>query len=57
MRQLSITDTGIVVGDPISGFKKLASGPLYDDTAAAEASLYQDVVRNEEGNLRCPDST
>jgi circadian clock protein KaiC len=45
MRQLSITDTGVVIGDPIFGFKKLASGPLYDDTAVAEASLYQDVVR------------
>jgi circadian clock protein KaiC len=45
MRQLSITDTGIVVADPIVGSRKVATGPLYDDTAAAEASLYQDVVK------------
>jgi hypothetical protein len=45
MRPLSITDTGVVIGDPTSGFKKLATGPLYDDTAAAESSLYQDIVR------------
>jgi circadian clock protein KaiC len=45
MRPLSITDTGVVIGDPVSGFKKLATGPLYDDTAAAESSLYQDTVR------------
>ena len=45
MRPLSITDTGVVIGDPISGFRKLATGPLYDDTAAAESSLYQNIVR------------
>ena len=44
MRQLSIQDNGLVVGEQITGFRKLATGPLYDDTAVAEASLYQDTV-------------
>jgi circadian clock protein KaiC len=45
MRQLLITDQGIVLAEPIVGFRKVATGPLYDDTAVAEASLYQDIVR------------
>jgi circadian clock protein KaiC len=45
MRQLSITDTGVVIGDPIIGARKAATGTLYEDTAVAEASLYQDIVK------------
>ena len=45
MRQLFITDTGIVLAEPIVGYRGVATGPLYDDTAIAEASLYQDIVR------------
>jgi circadian clock protein KaiC len=42
MRELVINDTGLVIGERISGLTKLATGPLYDDTAAVEAGLYQD---------------
>jgi circadian clock protein KaiC len=42
LRQFSITDTGLVVGDKISSLKKLASEPLFDDTATTDASLYED---------------
>ena len=42
MRELVISDTGLVIGERISGLTKLAIGPLYDDTAAVEAGLYQD---------------
>jgi circadian clock protein KaiC len=45
MRQLSITDEGIVINEPIIGWRKVATGPLYEDTAAAESSLYQDIVK------------
>jgi circadian clock protein KaiC len=44
MRALTITDTGIVVGEPLRRIKKVATGPLYDDTNVAESSLYQDEV-------------
>jgi circadian clock protein KaiC len=45
MRQLAFTETGIVVADPIFGWTKAASGPLYEDTAEADSSLYQDMAR------------
>lgn len=42
LRQFSINDTGLVVGDRISSFRKLATGPLFDDTAVTDASRYED---------------
>lgn len=45
MRQLSITDKGILIADPIVGLRKVASDPLYEDTAHAEFSLDQDTVK------------
>jgi circadian clock protein KaiC len=40
MRQLSISDTGISIGEPISGLARLATGPLYEDAVASDPSLY-----------------
>ena len=42
MRQFSITDGGIVVSEPLTRIKKLATGLVYDDSAVAESYLYQD---------------
>ena len=39
MRQLTITDTGIVIAEPMSGWTKIATGPLYGDTPEADFSL------------------
>lgn len=39
MREFMISDTGLVIGDPSCGLSKLATGPLYDDTAAVQAEL------------------
>jgi circadian clock protein KaiC len=44
MRQLSITDEGIVIHEPSIGWRKVVTGPLYEDTAA-ESSLYQDTFK------------
>jgi circadian clock protein KaiC len=44
MRQLSITDTGIVVAEPMIGSRKVATGSLYEDRAEAESSFYQDSL-------------
>ena len=41
MRPLSLTDSGILVGEPISR-KKIAGGALYDDTAGTQSPLYAD---------------
>jgi hypothetical protein len=49
MRQLSITDTGIVIGEPMS-HKKSTVGLLYGDTTVAESSLYEDKVPDAGGN-------
>jgi circadian clock protein KaiC len=45
MRELVISDTGLVIGDQLSRATKLATGPLYDDTAAVEVGLCQDRER------------
>ncbi len=39
MRPLTITDTGIVIAEPMSGWSKVATGPLYGDTPEADFSL------------------
>jgi hypothetical protein len=48
MRQLSITDTGIVVGEPIS-HTMATSGIPYDDSMMGESSLSEDEIPNVRG--------
>ena len=43
-RRLSISDTGFVVGDPMSHITTLAEGLLYDDSTVAASSLYEEEV-------------
>ena len=45
MRQLSISDTGISIGEPISGLARLATGPLYEDAVASDPSLYTSGIQ------------
>jgi circadian clock protein KaiC len=44
MRELSITDEGIVIHEPIIGRRNVATGPLYEDAGDAGSSPYQDAV-------------
>ena len=44
MRELSITDKGIVIHEPIIGRSNVATGPLYEDAGDTGSSPYQDAV-------------
>ena len=45
MRELSILETGIEIGEPVHGLRDIAAGPLYSDSAAAGASLHPNSVQ------------
>ncbi len=47
VRELSITDTGIVVGKPMSQIKKTASVSLDDDTAFVESYVYNNKAQDK----------
>lgn len=44
MRQLSIGDTGLVVGEPMRHINTLATGPLNDDSTVVASALYDDPI-------------
>jgi hypothetical protein len=48
MRQLSFTDSGIIVGEPIS-HKMAASGIPFEDTTMRASSLSEDEIPNVRG--------
>jgi KaiC/GvpD/RAD55 family RecA-like ATPase len=48
MRQLSITDNGIIVGEPI-GHKMAAEGGAYEDTTIGASSHSEDEIPNVRG--------
>ena len=47
MRQLSLSDTGIFVGEPLRRIKNAATGLLDDDSIMGESSLYGEQISDE----------
>jgi hypothetical protein len=44
MRQFSITDTGIVVSEPLARIEQLHTDMMCDESAEDESCLYHDAV-------------
>lgn len=44
LRQLSITDAGIVIGEAMSRMKKISTPPLYGNTSMAESTPHDDEI-------------
>ena len=45
MRQLTITEKGLVVGEPMTGVREVATGALFEDVVIADPSIVQNVIR------------
>ena len=45
MREMVLTDKGIVVGAPLTEIRKLATGALYEDPVTVEPFSYQDMTQ------------